>query len=213
MHLKRQKVPKTWPIPRKGTTYLVKPSHNLNSGVPVLVALRDILKLTQNRKETKKALNDSLILLNNKKIRNEKNSMSLFDVLTIVPSKKNYKLILNEKGKFDFEETKNSDGKIAKVTNKKILKKKKVQLNLNDGRNYLSEIKCNVNDSVLIDFKTNKIEKCLPLNEKSKVFVFGGKHAGQLGIIGKIDSKNKLAKLKTSEGEINVLIKQLVVVE
>ena len=53
MHLKRQKIPKKWPVPRKGTTYVVKPSFNLKHGIPILVILRDILGLAQNKKEVK----------------------------------------------------------------------------------------------------------------------------------------------------------------
>jgi ribosomal protein S4E len=35
-HLKRQKAPKNWPIPRKGTAFVVK---NNSKGLPILVAV------------------------------------------------------------------------------------------------------------------------------------------------------------------------------
>ena len=62
-HLTRQKVPKSWSLPKKGTAYVVNPKSNINLGIPILVALRDILKFTQNRKETKKAINQRFIKL------------------------------------------------------------------------------------------------------------------------------------------------------
>tara|TARA_Y100000034_G_scaffold133842_1_gene200599 strand:- start:487 stop:1134 length:648 start_codon:yes stop_codon:yes gene_type:complete len=215
MHLKRQKTPKKWPVKRKGTTYVVRPSFNLNHGVPILIVLRDILKLAQNRKEVKKAMNSKNVLLNNKPIYDEKHSVLLFDVISIPISKENYRVELSENGKFKVEKIKDSETnkKTSKIINKKVLKGKKTQLNLSDGRNFLSDIKCKVNDSVLINLKEGKIEKCLPFKEKVNTFVFEGKHAGKKGIVSKINQKDKIAELSVNKSKINVLIKQLMVVE
>ena len=106
MHLKRHKVPKNWPIKRKGTTYVVKPNANLFKGIPILIAIRDMLKLAQNKKEVKQIIHAKNLLLNGLFVKDEKNSISLFDILTIVPSNENYRLSLSEKGKFEFEKTK-----------------------------------------------------------------------------------------------------------
>ncbi|MFQ5531761.1 MAG: hypothetical protein ACE5ES_04055 [Candidatus Nanoarchaeia archaeon] len=215
MHLKRQKIPKSWPILRKGTTFIVRPNFNIKQGLPILVIIRDILKVAQNRKEVKKSIHLKHILLNNKPVINEKNSALLFDILTLVPSKKHYRIELTEKGKFILKEVteKEINHKIAKITNKKILKNKKIQLNLNDGRNFLSAITCKVNDSVKINFKDKKVEKCLPLKEKEKVVVYAGKHRGEKGVINKINKEKKIAELSINKKSVNVLIKQLMVVE
>ncbi len=214
-HLKRQKVPKSWPIPRKGTTFVVKPRENLNKGIPILIILRDILRIAKNRKEVKKIIHEKSVLLNGKIVKDEKNSATLFDVITINSLKKNYRLDLSEKGKFKLEEIKETEAgqKVSKIINKKMLKKKRMQLNLIDGRNFLSDIKCKTNDSVIIDLKNKKIEKCLPLQEKANAIVFGGKHAGARGKIDKIDTKHQIAKLDAGKEKINVLIKHLMVVE
>jgi len=215
MHLKRQKVPKNWPIKRKGTTYIVRPNANISNGIPILVALRDMLKLAQNRKEVKKAIHIKNLLLNGFPVKDEKDSILLFDTLTIVPSNESYRLSLSEKGKFQIEKIKTGEEthKIAKVINKKVLKGKKIQLNLSDGRNFLSDIKCNVNDSVLIDLKKKKIEKCFPLKEKVEVLVFAGKHAGKKANINKIDQVKKMAEVSFEGKKINILIKQLIIIK
>ena len=215
MHLKRQKVPKNWPIERKGTAYVVRPNANFSNGIPILIIMRDMLKLAQNRKEVKKIIHSKNLLLNGFPVKNEKNSVTLFDKITIVPSNENYKLSLSEKGKFNIEKINPGEeiSKIAKIINKKVLKGKKVQLNLSDGRNFLSDIKCNVNDSVLIDLKKKKIEKCVPLQEKGRVLVFAGKHAGKRCNINKIDKVRKMAELDFKSEKINVLIKQLIATE
>jgi len=210
-HLKRQKVPKNWPIHRKGTTFVVRPNANLEHGIPILIALRDVLKLAKNRKEVRKMIHEKSILLNGKIVNEEKNSATLFDVLKVGP--KYYRLVLSDKGKFKFDEIKEEDHKVSKITNKKILKGTKIQLNLMDGRNLLSDIKCKTNDSVIINFKTKKIEKCLELKEKANAVVFGGKHIGAKGKIEKIDLKHRIVELGKGEKKINVLIKHLIVVE
>lgn len=211
-HMKRQQVPKNWPIPRKGSAFVVKP---ISGNIPILVILRDVLKIAQSRKEVKKAIHMKNLLVNGRAVKDDKSGVSLFDILTIVPSKKSYRIDLKQNGKFSVEEIEEKDAgkKIAKVVDKKILKGKKVQLNLNDGNNFLSEVKCNTNDSVVIDFKAKKIEKCLELKEKANVIIFAGKHAGKKGSIEKLMTERKMAKLKAGEDSINVLIKQLMVVE
>jgi small subunit ribosomal protein S4e len=215
MHLKRQKSPKNWPIKRKGTKYVVRPNFNTEKGVPVLIFLRDMLKLARNRKEVKKALHEKQVLLNNKPIRDDKNSVLLFDIISVIPTGKHYKLLLSKFGKFDFEEISGEkiNQKIAKVIGKKILKNKKIQINLSDGNNFDYSGNFKINDSAVFGFKERKISKIIPLKEKTKAIVYAGKHTGKEGIIEGINSGKKMAELNTGEEKINVLIKQIMVVE
>ena len=214
-HLKIQKIPKNWPVKRKGSAYVVRPNSNLQNGMPILVILRDILGIANKRKEVKKAIHSKHILLNWKVVIDEKNSATLFDVITVIPSKKSYRIELSEKGKMQVNEIKESEAnkKVSKIINKKTLKGKKTQINLSDGRNFISDIKGKVNDSVLINLKDKKIEKCLALEEKKKIIVFSGKHAGEKGVINKIDSENKLVEVDIEGKNVNILNEQLMVVE
>ena len=212
-YLKRQKVPKNWPVKRKGTTYVVRPGFNAEKGIPVLVILRDILGVAANRREAKRIIHEKQVLLNNKPVMDDKHNVLLLDSLSIVPTNKFYRLNLLGNGKFTLEDIPANDAgrKISKVINKKTLKGKKVQLNLSDGRNFLSDLKCKVNDSVLVNLLEKKLEKCVPLQEKAKVIVFEGKHAGEKGTINKL--KDKTAEIKMEDGKVDILIKQLMVVE
>jgi len=213
-HLKRHAIPKSWPIQRKGTAFVVKPNMGFSGALPILIILRDLLKVAQNRKEAKKMIHMKSILLNGKEVRDEKEGVLLFDIITFTSLKNNYRLTILKNKKFDMEEIKESEAntKIAKIIGKKMLKEKKVQLNLSDGRNFLSNIKCNLNDSVLINLKNKKIEKCLPLKEDSEVIVFAGKHAGEKGKIKKINEEGKIAEINNGKEKINVLIKQFMVI-
>ena len=223
-HIKRQKVPKRWPLQRKGTKYVVRANFNPQRGVPILIILRDMLKICQNRKEVKQSLYQKKILLNNKPVSDDKNVAILFDTISIVPSKKHYRLTLSGIGKYSLEEIKENEAlyKISKIVNKKILKGKKIQLNLRGGSNFLSDVKCSMGDSAVINFKNKKIDKCLPLNEKAKVIVFEGKHAGKHGVIRKLKPERKIASItidngnsdkKENKDNINVLIKQIMAID
>lgn len=215
MHLKRLAAPKIWPVKRKTSTYIVRPGFSFEKGIPVLIILRDLLKITQNKKEVKKALHLKQILLNNKPVREVNHSAMLFDIIKIVPMKKSYRIDIGPNKKFEVSEIKEneSERKISKIIDKKILKGKKTQLNLSDGNNFLSDVKCETNDSVVIDLKNKKIEKCLPLKENSKIIVFEGKHSGKRGVVNKIDYDKKMAELDISKEKINVLIKQIMVTD
>jgi len=214
MHLKRQEVPKSWPTYRKGTKYIVRPFSALGAGVPLLLVLRDMLGLASNRKEAKRAIFLKHILVNARVPGDEKKPVLLFDTVSVIPSGKSYRLDLTEKGKFTLAEIKAGEAnkKAAKIVDKKVLKGKKMQLNFNDGRNLLSDIECKVNDSILINFKEKKAEKCLPLKTNSQAVVFSGKHSGKRGEIKNLDLQKKNVELETDSGNINVLIKQIIVV-
>ncbi len=215
-YMKRQKIPRSWPLPKKGKAYVVKPRFSEKDGLPILVILRDILEIAQTRKEVKRAIHKKDILINGREARDEKNTLVLFDTLSLKPMKKHYRLELNKKGKFELVEINEKDSlkKIAKIRSKKMLKGKKLQINLSDGRNFLSDMKCGTGDSVVINLKDKKLEKCLPLEEKSRVLVFAGKHTGKKGKIVKMIEDVKMAEVDTENNEkIKVLIKQLIVIE
>ena len=214
-HLKRQNIPKNWPITRKENTFVVKPLSK--KGIPLLIVLRNLLKIAQTRKEVKNAIQKKHLLINNRVVKDEKIGMAFFDTLSIIPSKIYYRLDLSEKGKFELKKIKEEEAnkKIVKIINKRILAGKKIQLNLSDGRNFLIEPKfnCMTNDSILINFKDKKIEKCLPLKEKSNVIVFAGKHSGKTGDIKEINKLKKMVVIENGKEKINALIKQIMVIE
>lgn len=203
MHIKRKASPKIWPITRKGTKYIVVP---LQKGLPLLVALRDMLKVAENKKEAKKIIHEKNVYINGKLIMDEKFALNLFDVLKL--KDKFYRLVIENK-KYSLNEISEKDAKtkIAKIIDKRLYKGKR-QANLSDGRNYLVKEQFNVGDSAVIDFEENKITDIIPLKEKSKVFISTGKHIGKIGVIEKIS--NDLAEIKLDKEKINVNLHSLI---
>jgi small subunit ribosomal protein S4e len=206
MYMKRQTVNKSWPIARKGTKYLIVPSHEKKNGIPILIILRELLKIAGNRKEVKKILNQGLVSVNGKVIRKENLSILPFDLLKI--GEKDYELSFSNKGKFTVKETKRKE-RVLKVVDKRTIKKKKIQLNLLYGKNIITDKKVNVGESVVLDEK--KVVKVLPIEKGKSVVVFAGKYKGREGKIDKIE--NKIATISYEDKKINVPIKNVMVIK
>jgi len=203
MHLKRQKMPRNWPVARKGTKYLIRPSHNKKEGIPLLIILREVLKLAKTRKEVKKILILQKVKLNDKIIKKEEISALPFSILEI--GNKKYEVGFTEKGKLSIEETDKKE-RILRVIGKKILKNKKIQLNLLYGDNILYDKKIKIGDSVVLQDK--KIVKIISLDKAKEAIIISGKYKGKKGSIEKIE-KNMIVIVSNKE-KLNVPIKNII---
>jgi len=212
MHLKRSKIPKTWPLERKGTKYIVRPVNDLDRGIPLLIVIRDILKIVKTRRELKKLLNLKKVKVNGKNVNDEKLSLSLFDIVSL--DGKNFRLVFKNK-KFSVEEIKGNESqeKIVKVIGKKILKKGRIQVNLMDGRNFLTKGKIRIGDSVVVDLKENKIKEVLEFREGCKILFIRGKHLGRIGKVENIGEKRKLVEINIENEKINSRQEDLMVIK
>jgi small subunit ribosomal protein S4e len=215
-HLKKLNIGKSWPVPKKGTKYSAVANHNHRESIPLIVVMRDILKIVRNRRELQKSLNDKQILVNKKVMREVNFPISVFDVINIPKIKKNYKADLSENKKMCFKEIsdKESESKVYKILSRKILSRNKLQLNLSGGKNLLSSEDVKTGDSVVVRLEDNEIIKVLTLEKGRDVFVAKGGHAGNRGKIeGIIDRGGKsLVKISSEKGKINVWVKNVIVV-
>lgn len=215
MHRKRNKAPKMWPIVRKGTTFVALSNHAQTQGIPLMVLIRDVLKLARTRKETKFMVHNGDVKINNKVRKEESFTVQFFDVIGFEKSKKAYRLVI-ENRKFKLEEVsgKDKDEKIVKIIGKKVIGKDKVQMNLQDGLNILTKEKFNVGDSVVLNTKEDKIVKILPLKEGAKIEIISGKHAGEKGEIKAIVQlkRTKDYHVKLEGKEVGVPLKTLIVI-
>ena len=216
-HIKRTKMAKTWPVPRKGKLrFIAKPSHAGNKGISLLFILRDILKIAQTRKEAKYMILNGDIRVNNKIRYDENFPVQVFDTINLEKAKKNYRLeIVNRKFSLSEISDKEAETKVVKIKGKKILGKNKIQMNLDDGHNYIVKDKFSVGDSVILNTKENKVIKILPLKEGAKIEVISGKHAGEKGkIVGfeeLIRGRDYIIKLES--GEVHLPFKTILVIE
>tara|TARA_Y100000310_G_C20688081_1_gene820393 strand:- start:1320 stop:1943 length:624 start_codon:yes stop_codon:yes gene_type:complete len=194
MYQKRNKTTTKLPIQRKGTKYVVRASSHLSNSVPVVIALRDMLKLAKTSAEVKKMITSKLLKINNKLVRSHKESIKLFNIFQ---ADKKYQLILLPTGKFAFQETKD-DKRLCKVIGKKLLKKNSIQINLHDGSNSLTSEKINTGDSVYLD-SSGKVNSHVSLEKSKDAFIISGKYAGQECKIQEVDDKLVKVKFKDKD--------------
>jgi len=215
MHLKRSKVPMTWPIPRKGGAFVSKPSHAKSRGISVLVVLRDILKIVRNRHEARYMCLNGMVKVNNKVRYDEDFPLQVFDTLNLEKAKMNYRLeIVNRRFSLKEISGKEAETKIVKISGKTIRGKELVQMNLDDGSNFLTKEKFSVGDSAVINTKLNKVEKVLALKKGAKVEIVLGKHAGKKGDLMGFEelSRGKNFVIKLEDKEVKLPFKTVLVI-
>jgi len=190
-HLKLIAAPKTWFVRRKTKVFTLRPNpgaHSLEYGMPLGLLLRDELKLASTMGEARKIANSKDVLIDGVARADHRFIVGLFDVLSVPKLKKQYRMLLDKKGRLRLAEidAKESSVKLAKVVGKTALKGGKIQFNLHDGRNIVSDAKAQVGDTFLVNLPDVKVAKILPAKKGAKVFLIKGKHAGDVGTLKEI---------------------------
>jgi small subunit ribosomal protein S4e len=178
--------------------------------MPINLILRNILQITKSTHETKKLLANEEVLVDDRRIKDYKEAVGLFDILSIPSLRKTYTLILTTRNQLKLIEIPNTEEKLERIRSKKVVKDGKVQLTFHDGRNVIADNNYKVNDSVLFDLKQKKITKHLPLAEGAIVCVISGKKTGS---IGKFEArKGKFATVNFGQEKREILVENLFVV-
>ncbi|MEE9323186.1 MAG: 30S ribosomal protein S4e [Candidatus Aenigmarchaeota archaeon] len=221
MHLKRYSIPKYWKLGRKEEVFVVSPRpgpHKKYECIPLLVVLRDVLKVFETAKEGKSAIKEGEILVDKKARKDPNYPVGLMDVIEIPKTKKYYRVSVDKHGLL-LEEMASSqaDRKLCRIQDKRIIKGGITQINLHDGRNILTDKKVYMpNDSLLIEVPTQKILKHFKFDKNSPAIVISGKNIGVTGKVKEIfDRKTMLESnrvvLQTKEGEMET-VKEYVLV-
>ena len=189
-HQKRITIPVSWPISRKNHAWVAKPSpgpHSSTESMPLLMIVRDMLKLVDNAREAKRILYEGNVLVDGKTQKDYKLPVGIFDVISVPSLDQQYRMLKDEKGMFYLSLLEpGAVRKLARIENKTILKGKKQQLNLSDGSNKLAEGDYKVGDSLVLSIPDKQIEDQIGFEVGNLAMVVGGKHYGQTGKIKEI---------------------------
>ncbi|MCF2142042.1 MAG: 30S ribosomal protein S4e [Candidatus Lokiarchaeota archaeon] len=192
--------------------------HPFNFSLPLGHIFRDLLKVSNNIKETKFILNKGQVFIDGKPQNDIRFPVGLMDVVElheinkayrVLPSR-NHGLILSEITK---EEAKFKLCKILKITT---LRGGHLQLNLHDGRNIRILID-NPKEKPSIPYKTGgtlkislpdqKILDYFPLEEGNQAMIYQGKNIGVSGqvkeLIKRFGVNASLAIISTEHGELS----------
>jgi len=189
--LKRLLTPKFWKIPKKVKKWSVSPRsgpHKKFECIPLLVIVRDILKLTDSGSEAKKIIKSGEILVDGKIRKDHAYPVGLMDVVSIPKIKRHLRIIPTSIGLELIEiPEKESKVKICKINDKTVVKKRRIQLNLHDGKNVLVEKDVyKTGDSVLIEVPSQKILDHIKLEKGNLGLITKGKNSGKIAKINKI---------------------------
>jgi len=185
LHLKRLSAPNFWRIQKKVKKWTVTPSpgpHKKFECIPLLILVRDILKLADTAKEAKAIIKSGEVLVDGKPRKDAKYPAGLMDIVSIPKLKKNYRLVPFRGGITLIEiSKKESSVKLCRINNKSHIKGGLLQLNLHDGRNILvKKDKYKTGDSLLIELPSQKILEHVKMHPGNVAVITGGQNTGKI---------------------------------
>ena len=187
-HEKRVASPTSWPITRKTHHWVVGANagpHSKETGIPLLVVVRDLLKVANNSREAKRIVNEGTIFVDGKARSDYKYMVGLFDIVSIPSTNEYYRVLLDAKNRFKLYKEGAGALKLCRINNKTTVKKGAAQLNLHDGSNILASNDYNTFDTVLLG-QDRKIVKHIPYKPGNLAMIVGGEHSGEIGKIKQI---------------------------
>jgi len=164
--------------------------------IPLDLLIRNLLKYAKTKKEIKKILNKGEILIDNKVRKDHRFPVGILDIITIKSLNENYRLLFNKKGKFIIHKIKKEESLIKpkKITGKKILKNKKIQINFYDGTNRIVDKNIyKVSDTLVINLSKGEIIDCLKFEKGNLIYITKGNKISSMGVL------NSLIKSKDSK--------------
>ena len=217
-HLKRLPAPAFWPVHRKEFKWVVKPRpgpHKISRCIPLLLIVRDMLKLAKTRREAKFLLSEGHVMVDGRVRRDDDYPVGLMDVIDIPSIKKAYRVLpAPKKGLVLHPITgEEREFKLCQIVDKTSVKGGHLQINLHDGRNILLRVtdprnpKEDVYDThgtLKIQIPNTEISAYLKLEEGVIAMVTGGKNMGRWGEVVKIEKRegpySPTITLKEDEG-------------
>ncbi|VVB89121.1 30S ribosomal protein S4E [uncultured archaeon] len=188
-HQKRVAAPVSWPITRKTHAWVVGANagaHSKQTGIPLLVIVRDFLKLANNSREAKKIINEGNILVDGIARKDYKYITGLFDIISVPAQNEYYRLLLDVNNRFKLYKEGPDAHKLCRINDKTIMRKGAVQLNLHDGSNFIASNEYKTFDTVILSLPDHKITKHIAYKPGNLAMIVGGEHSGEVGKIKQI---------------------------
>jgi len=158
----------------------------MNTGIPLLIVVRDMLKLATNSREAKAIITEGNILVDGIPRKDYKYITGLFDIISLPAINEYYRLLLDTNNRFKLFKEEPGVAKLCRINNKTIVRKGAIQLNLHDGSNVLASNEYKTFDTVLLSIPDRNIIKHIPYKSGNLAIVIGGEHSGEIGKIKQI---------------------------
>ncbi|ESP88904.1 30S ribosomal protein S4e [Candidatus Halobonum tyrrellensis] len=190
-HQKRLSAPNSWPVERKEETFTVKADAGPHgeSGVPLLIVLRDVLGYVDTRKEARYALDNDSVLVNGVAVSDEERPVGMFDILAFTEREEFYRVFPGDGGRLSLDpiDEASAESRLGKVTGKRQVTGGQFQYTLHDGTTLVAdEGEYAGKDSLVVDNETKEVVAHFPYEEGALVTAVAGTHAGEVGTVDDI---------------------------
>jgi small subunit ribosomal protein S4e len=221
-HQKRLSVPKSWPVERKTETFTVKAGAGPHgeSGVPLLIVLRDVLGYVDSRKEARYALDQGSVLINGTAVSDEERPVGMFDILAFTEREEYYRVFPGQGGRLSLTpiDEDSAGSKLGKVVNKQHVPGGAVQLTLHDGQTLVVEDgSYDTDDSLVVANDDDAIVARFEYEEGALVTAVSGEHAGEVGRIDEIQvtpgSADNIVRVEQDDGAFETVEDYVVVID
>jgi small subunit ribosomal protein S4e len=194
-HLKRISAPKHWFLSKVGGIWATKPSqgpHKLRESIPLNVLLRNKLKLALTAREAKMIIlaTEGNIAVDGKVRKDYKYPVGFMDVITLVKTKTNYRLLYDVKGRFGLAKIAphEAEYKLCRIKRRAMGPKGIPYVVTHDGRTIRfphPDIK--QNDTIRLNLKSNEIANFYKFEVGCSVMITGGNNIGRVGTIVRLE--------------------------
>jgi len=201
-HLKRLAMPRTWPLPRKTSIWVTRPTpgaHSLEHCMPVSLVIRDVLGLAKTTREVRFILHNELAKIDGRVVKDTRRGVGLMDVLSL--GDVHYRCVMDHNGRLRYRNISADDAgwKICRIEGKTTIKGGQTQLNLHDGRNIIVDdpTEYNTGDSLKLGLPDQKIIEHIRFGEGTRCYLIGGGHVGSTA-----DVKEYIVKRSSMPNEV-----------
>lgn len=193
-HLKRLAMPRSWPLPRKTSVWVTRPtpgSHSLDLCMPISLVIRDVLGYARSTREVRHILHNGNALIDGRVCKDVRRGVGLMDVLTL--GEDNYRCILDHNGRLRYRTISPAEAswKVCRIESKSTIKGGKTQLNLHDGRNIVVDdaTEYSTGSSLKLSLPSQDILEHIKFYEGVRCYLIGGAHIGGFANMKSYDVK------------------------
>ena len=182
-HLKRLAMPRSWPLPRKTTVWVTRPTpgaHSLELCMPITLVVRDVLGMAKTAREVRFILHNELAQVDGRVVKDTRRGVGLMHVLSV--GEEHFRCVLDHNGRLRYRPISAAEAswKVCRIEGKTTIKGGQTQLNLHDGRNIIVDDPqaYSTGDSLKLNLPDQKILEHIRFGEGTRCFLIGGAHVG-----------------------------------
>ncbi|MDA4111142.1 MAG: 30S ribosomal protein S4e [Thaumarchaeota archaeon] len=207
---KRSTTPAFWQISRKDKRFVVTTSpgpHPKSYSYPLLVVLRDVLKLTRTRREALSVLNAGKINVDGRVVKSEAFPVGLMDVIDLPEVGKSYRMVPHYGRLVPVEiDSKEKELKLCVVKSKKSVGGSKLSYGLHDGRVIYPEAEVDIKpgDACIIKVPSQEFQASFRLSKGNLALLIRGERSGEIASVEDVKagtySRGSIATVRFADG-------------